>query len=48
MAPSTMFDDPLGNRLLWGSTNYADAIDYVTDLHADNPGPALVIFQTDG
>lgn len=32
----------------WGSTNYAAAIDYVCDLHAGNPLPALVIFQTDG
>ncbi|MFE7954432.1 VWA domain-containing protein [Streptomyces sp. NPDC057413] len=36
------------NAVSWGSTNYAAAIDYVTDLHADNPNPALVIFQTDG
>lgn len=32
----------------WGSTNYAAAIDYVCDLHDGNPGPALVLFQTDG
>lgn len=32
----------------WGSTNYAAAIDYVVDLHGDNPTPALVIFQSDG
>lgn len=32
----------------WGSTNYAAAIDHVCDLHAGNPTPALVIFQTDG
>ncbi|MFE9448355.1 VWA domain-containing protein [Streptomyces sp. NPDC006739] len=32
----------------WGSTDYARAIDYVTDLHHGNPLPGLVIFQTDG
>lgn len=32
----------------WGSTNYAAAIDYVTDLHHGSDMPALVIFQTDG
>lgn len=32
----------------WGSTNYAAAIDYVVDIHGDNPTPGLVIFQSDG
>lgn len=32
----------------WGSTDYARAIDYVTDIHHGNPLPGLVIFQTDG
>lgn len=35
-------------NVAWGSTNYAAAIDHVVDSHASNPGPALVIFQTDG
>ncbi|WP_435279120.1 VWA domain-containing protein [Streptomyces sp. 1222.5] len=35
-------------RMQWGSTNYAAAIDYVTDLHYGNPNPGLVLFQTDG
>ncbi|MGW4731764.1 VWA domain-containing protein [Streptomyces shenzhenensis] len=35
-------------RVPWGSTNYAAAIDYVCDLHAEETGPGLVIFQTDG
>lgn len=31
-----------------GSTNYAAAMQAVVDLHAGNPTPAFVIFQTDG
>ncbi|MFI8535427.1 VWA domain-containing protein [Streptomyces aquilus] len=34
--------------VVWGSTNYAAAIDYVVELHGDSPVPGLVIFQTDG
>lgn len=36
------------STVAWGSTNYAAAIDYVTDLHHGNPLPGLVIFQSDG
>jgi uncharacterized protein with von Willebrand factor type A (vWA) domain len=36
------------NLVGWGSTNYAAAIDYAVGLHAGNPLPGLVIFQTDG
>ncbi|MBC9729902.1 VWA domain-containing protein [Streptomyces sp. TRM68367] len=32
----------------WGSTDYAQAIDYVVNLHEGTPIPGLVIFQTDG
>lgn len=35
-------------RIRWGSTNYAAAIDYVVEEHGDDPRPSLVIFQTDG
>lgn len=35
-------------NVAWGSTDYARAIDYVVDLHADTPTPGLVIFQSDG
>lgn len=36
------------NSVGWGSTNYAAAIDYVTDLHHGQPLPGLAIFQSDG
>lgn len=36
------------NSVSWGSTNYAAAIDYITDIHHGETTPALVIFQTDG
>ncbi|WP_439947240.1 VWA domain-containing protein [Streptomyces sp. BBFR109] len=52
--PDARLDDYQGiinrthTRVSWGSTDYARAIDYVTDLHHGNPTPGLVIFQTDG
>ncbi|QES45197.1 toxic cation resistance protein [Streptomyces venezuelae] len=40
--------DRTHNRVHWGSTNYAAAINYVIEAHDNPSAPALVIFQTDG